>query len=82
MMKINVEGATYQVLVGMGDILDDIKIIHIEAETYAYFQGQKLINDVFTFLQNKSFESVEITYCNIDSNGKQSDFVWINKKYL
>ena len=82
MMKIDVEGATYEILLSMGDMLADVKIMHIEAETYEYFKNQTLLDEVFRFLTEKNFESIEVTYVHINSNGKQSDSVWINKKYL
>jgi len=82
MMKIDVEGATYQILKSMDDMLENVKIMHIEAETHPYFKNQILLNDVFDFLTNKNFKLIELSYVVIDEHGKQSDSVWINKKYL
>jgi len=81
-LKIDVEGATLDLLKGLEDNLNNIKIIHIETETYPFFKGQSLHNDVCVFLENNNFKLLDITFCEITPNNFQSDSVWINKKYI
>lgn len=75
-IKIDVEGATYEVLKGMGDLLSTIKIMHIETETIQYFQGQKLHQEVIELLEENNFSMIDFTSCSIGS-GTQCDSVWI-----
>lgn len=81
MMKIDVEGATHEVLVGMGELLSQTKIMHIETESIAYFKGQKLHKDVAELLTTAGFSMVRQSSVRI-GGGYQYDSVWINEKYL
>jgi hypothetical protein len=65
----------------MGDKLKDIKIMHIETESYPFFKGQKLHSEVEVILLENGFELIELSSVNIGI-GKQHDSVWVNKKYL
>ena len=76
-IKIDVEGCSYEVLEGCGKLLQDIKIMHIETEGVEYFKGQKLQGDVFDFLTKNGFRMLKMSYApNID----QHDSVWVNNK--
>lgn len=79
-IKIDVEGATFEVLKGMGDLLSTIKIMHIETETIQYFKGQKLHEEVIKFLEDNNFSMIDFTSCPIGS-GTQCDSVWINNMW-
>jgi len=82
MMKIDVEGATYDVFEGMGDLLDTVKIMHIETETVAYFSGQKMLHDgVCNFLKTLGFTMLKLAGARIQ-HGTQYDSVWINNEHL
>jgi len=82
MMKIDVEGATYDIFEGMGWLLDEVKIMHIETESIHYFAGQKkLHNDVCKFLIDKGFTCLKEAGARI-GNGSQYDTVWIKNEYL
>lgn len=80
MLKIDVEGASYQVLKGIGKMLNTIKIMHIETESYPFFKGQILHGDVVNFLETNGFTMIDMTSVNI-SAGYQHDSVWLNNKY-
>ena len=82
MVKIDVEGATHQDLSGFGDMLKNTKIMHIETETYPFFKGQKLHDEVVKFLTDNNFTMIEISGVDITHNGKQFDSVWVNNKFL
>jgi FkbM family methyltransferase len=81
MMKIDVEGATYEVLEGMGDLLGQTKIMHIETESIQFFKGQKLHGAVAELLTNAGFSMVRQSQVRI-SGGYQYDSVWVNNEYM
>jgi len=78
MVKIDVEGATFDVLSGMKERIKDIKIMHIETESTPFFEGQKIHDDVVNYLTFNGFELIKMTSVNI-SGGFQHDSVWVNK---
>lgn len=77
MIKIDVEGATYEVLEGMGKLLSTVKIMHIETEDYPFFKGQKLDDEVVAFLLLNKFTMIERSSCSIVGNCHQFDSVWV-----
>jgi FkbM family methyltransferase len=81
-LKIDVEGATLNVLKGMKSILSKVQIMHIETETYPFFEGQSLHDEVVSFLNNHNFSLVDISKVEIQreiQRGRfQMDSVWIN----
>jgi FkbM family methyltransferase len=81
-IKIDLEGATYDALQSLGDHLQNIQIMHIETETYPFFEGQVLHDTVCQFLEDNQFYLVDISFCEIIQNGFQSDSVWVNKRFL
>jgi len=80
-IKIDVEGATYDALISLEKHIENIKIMHIETETYPFFEGQVLHNNVCDFLEKHNFELIEITFAEITHNNYQSDSVWVNKRF-
>jgi FkbM family methyltransferase len=81
LVKIDVEGATYEILKSMGDMLNTIKIMHIETESYPFFAKQKLHHEVHDYLISKGFTMIDMTSATI-ANGNQHDSVWVNNNYL
>jgi len=81
-LKIDVEGATYDLLLSLEENLSNIKIMHIETETYPFFESQILHNEVCLFLIKNNFILIDITFCEITPNNYQSDSVWINNNIL
>ena len=78
--KIDVEGATYEVLESFGDNILLIKSMHIECEHRAVWVNQKLYESVSEYLTSKGFSQVYFKYCNNDT--LQSDSIWVQTKYL
>ena len=76
MLKIDVEGATLEVLKGMGELLNTVKIMHLETETKEFFEEQSLHETVLNFLKDR-FKPLSICGTLIDENGIQYDSVWI-----
>jgi|688.fasta_scaffold24409_11 FkbM family methyltransferase len=81
LVKIDVEGATYEILDSMGDMIKTIKIMHIETESYPFFKNQKQHDVVSDYLTKKGFTMVDMTSAMID-NGYQHDSVWVNNNFL
>jgi FkbM family methyltransferase len=77
--KIDVEGATYEVLESFGDEIKKIKSIHIECEHKIVWENQKLYDEVKSFLISKEFTQQHFEYCNQAT--LQSDSVWVQKSY-
>jgi FkbM family methyltransferase len=77
-LKIDVEGATYDVVKGFGDKITIVKALHIETENAEIWKGQKLFDDIYSYLNAKGFTMAYFELL----DGKQSDSFWIQKKYL
>ena len=78
LVKIDVEGATLEVLESFGDLLSSIKILQIETEEKEYFKGQTLEPEVLNFTKIKGFFEVFKTSA---ISVKQNDYLLLNKKY-
>lgn len=50
LIKVDVQGAEYEVLEGFGNLLRDCLAIELEAQTYPLYEGQKLLSELTTFL--------------------------------
>ncbi len=77
-LKIDVEGATYEVLMGFGSKLKIIKAIHLEAENTEVWKGQYLFKDIYKLLTENDFELVSFEL----KDSIQSDSFWIRKNLL
>jgi len=76
-LKIDVEGATYEVLEGFGNTLDIVKTIQLEAELQPLWPDAILWNDIKSFLEKNNFTC----FWTQDIIGVQIDSIWINDKY-
>lgn len=75
LLKLDVEGHTWEVLDGFGDRLKDVVVIHLEAERKQYWDGQKMFSDII----KQMLPTHELVFC-YDSGG-QSDSIWIEKRH-
>jgi FkbM family methyltransferase len=78
--KIDVEGATYEVLESFGSDISKIKSFHIECEHKEVWNDQRLYEDIKDFLINMNFTQIYFKYVN--NVVLQSDSIWINNRYL
>jgi FkbM family methyltransferase len=74
-VKLDVEGCTYEVLKGFGKLLSTVKIFHLETERYQYFDGQILESEVFDLLKENGFVLTGHSRC----FDHQYDSVWKRK---
>ena len=77
-LKIDVEGFTYEVLVGFGDALNNVTAIHLESEEYQLWDNQKTTHDIYKVLSEK-FICVFKKRVTIEAHDTQYDEIWINK---
>lgn len=76
LLKIDVEGNSYEVLEGFGNMLWFVKCIHVECEHEPVWKGQKLYADVEKLLIGKGFIPISIRI-----GFPQSDSVWVKKEF-
>lgn len=75
-MKIDVEGATFQVLEGFTK-LRMTRLLHVELEESMYWPGQKLYADTEKLLKDYKYERVYFKY----AWENQSDSIWLRKDH-
>lgn len=77
-VKIDCEGCTYEVIQGMGSLLWNVKLLHIETEKDKFFEGQYLHDKVVRLLEDR-FTCVDHLDMEISGTGKiQCDSIWVN----
>jgi FkbM family methyltransferase len=77
LVKIDVEGATLEVLQSFGELIKEIPILQIETEEVEYFNGQALENEVLEYISKMGFYSI---FKSSSINVKQNDYILLNKK--
>lgn len=78
LIKIDVEGHSFEVLEGMGDAIKRVKAIQVETEAAPSFENQKLDEEVNNFLVNAGFELISKKSC----WQSQFDCLYINKSLI
>lgn len=78
LIKLDVEGHAYSVLVGFGEKLKDVKAIQVETEKVELWKGQKIHEDVKSLLESFGFELISI----FDAWDAQYDCLFVNKSAL
>ncbi|MEQ1515792.1 MAG: FkbM family methyltransferase [Usitatibacteraceae bacterium] len=76
--KIDVEGASYEVLESFEDKLKQIKSLHVECEHREVWEGQRTYEYCAHLLLNNGFKQV-FFLCH---ESLQSDSVWVQNAYL
>jgi len=74
--KIDVEGFTYEVLVGFGDDIKKIKFIESECETLQIWEGQKVFTEINEYLLSMGFRLISDV-----PNKNQVNCHWVNSYY-
>lgn len=75
-VKIDVEGFSWQVLDGFGKYLSKVKVLHVEAERRPFHDEHKLIDDIIGFMKVNGFYLADASY---EWGEGIQDQVWINK---
>lgn len=53
--KLDVQGAEYEILLGMGALLDTCLALGLEAHLYPIYKGQRLLSDIVSLLDRHGF---------------------------
>ncbi len=77
-LKLDVEGANYEVLLGFGVDLDKVKAIQVEAENTEVWAGQYLYKDIAELLFSHNFELIYFEL----KDSAQSDSFWVKKNLI
>ena len=75
-MKLDVEGYNYEVLEGFGDKIEVVQSLHVEAEHYEHWEGEKLWGDIRALLE----PHMEMVF--FERHFTQSDSFWIKKEHI
>jgi hypothetical protein len=84
-LKIDVEGATMEVLEGFRSDLEKVSALHVESEEVPFFRGQRLDPEVTALLRAAGFEMVARTERQAVAGevvGRQYDSVWIARRWV
>lgn len=76
--KLDVEGLSYEVLEGMGDLISIVKCIQVETEYNRMWDDQKVSKDTYDYLGLKGFILV---WRNNVAN-LQEDSIWVRKDLI
>lgn len=74
LVKIDTEGCTFEVLQGFEDLINKVKVFHIEVEKTDFWKNQKLKNEVLSLLTGFT-----IVYSN---ELEQEDIILVNNSLL
>ena len=74
---IDVEGAAYEVLEGIAGIRDRVCLVHVEVETRAFWQGQRLWPDIEALMGRLGFTPIARR-----TGDEQFDVVFVNDRWL
>jgi FkbM family methyltransferase len=78
-IKVDIEGYTHEFLEGLGDYIGNVKLFHLETETfYRHFQ-HKTNNHIINFMIRAGFLLADVQYQ--WGEGIQ-DQIWINSKFI
>lgn len=76
-IKVDIEGFTYQMLFGMEDKIKDTKLFHLETEKWSTHAEHKNSEQVAEFMRSNGFKLVSVQY---EWGPDIEDQIWINPK--
>lgn len=78
-LKIDAEGNDYEVILGIGNKIKDIKIIQIETARKKIFEGEKTFDELNRYMYDSKFSLV---YYKLSSDNVSGDSLYINDRFL
>lgn len=75
--KVDVEGATYEVLESLGENIKLIDSFHLETERAQFWKDQKLHEDICEYMKSKGYVILWS-----DDAYPQTDTIWIKPEYI
>lgn len=61
-VKVDIEGFTYEFLEGMGELLRNAKVMHLETETFYRHHGHHSSEEVKAYMQENGFRLDSVSY--------------------
>ena len=78
-VKVDVEGYTWEVLQGFGERLKDVKLFHLETEVEATHDKHRNNKEIARFMEESGFILADVSYEGSGGiNGGIEDQVWVN----
>lgn len=74
-VKVDTEGFSFEVIDGMGKHIHNVKLFHLETETFKRHEGHRNNLEVRSFMESKGFKLVDLSY---QWGPTIEDQVWIN----
>jgi FkbM family methyltransferase len=78
-IKVDIEGYTHEFLEGLGEYIKNVKLFHLETETFYRHHQHKTNNHIINFMINSGFLLCDVQYQ--WGEGIQ-DQIWINPNYI
>jgi FkbM family methyltransferase len=78
-IKVDIEGFTYQMLLGMKEKIYNTKLFHLETEKWSTHADHKNSQEVAEFMINHGFKLVSVQY---EWGPDIEDQIWINSKLV
>lgn len=79
LMKVDLEGFTYEFLEGLGELIANVCVFHLETERFYRHVNHKNSEEVAQFMRNSNFDLMETSY---EWGPSIEDQVWVNKGKL
>jgi FkbM family methyltransferase len=76
-VKVDLEGFTYEFLEGMGECIRNAKVLHLETETFARHQGHRTNKDVAAYMISKGFFLDSVSY---EWGPQIEDQLWVRQE--
>jgi FkbM family methyltransferase len=76
-VKVDLEGFSYEFLEGMGDYIHNAKVMHLETETFHRHQGHHGSEEVFDYMSARGFSLYERSY---EWGPSIEDQLWVNDR--
>jgi FkbM family methyltransferase len=74
-VKVDLEGFTYEFLIGMGKSVQNTKVFHLETETFARHAGHRDSLAIQEFMTDAGFELKDVSY---EWGPTIEDQIWVN----
>ena len=76
-VKVDLEGFTYEFLDGMGDYIHNAKVLHLETETFYRHDGHHNNQEVRSYMLDRGFSLYETSY---EWGPSIEDQLWVNDR--
>lgn len=76
LVKVDIEGYTWEFLEGLGTKIKDVKILHLETEREATHPAHKNSDEIAFYMMNNNFYLADLSY---EWGWGIQDQVWVNK---